>query len=440
MAKFLSLEEAARSLGIPVTQLNSLREAGDVHAYRDGASWKFKEQEVQRLADVLASASDEEAASLSGLDDEIGDVDLEPDSVLLSDSELEEAAGGSSTIIGKEEAPGSGVHLSSDDDLDLGDSEVALGGSDVRLADSSNIHGASTSADVNMDSGFDDLADLPSDLDSEPSELAGGSSAKRGSSIVGVGEIDDALELSPVDESVDVEKEARSSTPSSSDKTVDLAADAGDELVLGDSSGSSGSDVTLSSEDSGIQLSEPSDSGLLLDESLDLSGSSNESLELGEESSISLDEGVDDDEEATQLKADDDFLLTPLDDTGGDETEDSGSQVIALDSDSFDEQAETMLGDHVTADDAMLADELGDTGLGPVAGPSSASFIPQQAVVPEAPYSIWNVLSLGVCVLLLTMTGMMMYDLVRNMWSWQESYALNSSLMDALTEAVPIFK
>ena len=41
---------------------------------------------------------------------------------------------------------------------------------------------------------------------------------------------------------------------------------------------------------------------------------------------------------------------------------------------------------------------------------------------------------------MLTLTGMMLFDLVRNMWSWDKPYAYNSSLMDALMEALPFFK
>ena len=48
--RFLSLEEAAQQLGVAKEMLNQLREAGDARAFRDGASWKFKETEVERLA------------------------------------------------------------------------------------------------------------------------------------------------------------------------------------------------------------------------------------------------------------------------------------------------------------------------------------------------------------------------------------------------------
>ena len=49
---------------------------------------------------------------------------------------------------------------------------------------------------------------------------------------------------------------------------------------------------------------------------------------------------------------------------------------------------------------------------------------------PKASYSGWNVASLVMCALLLMFSGMFMYDLLRNMWSWNGPYSVNSSLMD----------
>ena len=34
---------------------------------------------------------------------------------------------------------------------------------------------------------------------------------------------------------------------------------------------------------------------------------------------------------------------------------------------------------------------------------------------------------------MLVMCGMMVFDLLRNIWSWDQVYTLNSSLMDVLT-------
>ena len=53
--------------------------------------------------------------------------------------------------------------------------------------------------------------------------------------------------------------------------------------------------------------------------------------------------------------------------------------------------------------------------------------------VVEVPFSTANIAGLTFCLLLLVMCGMMVFDLLRNMWSWGEVYTLNSSLMDVLT-------
>jgi hypothetical protein len=52
--------------------------------------------------------------------------------------------------------------------------------------------------------------------------------------------------------------------------------------------------------------------------------------------------------------------------------------------------------------------------------------------VPEAPYSIWNVLSMLVCIVILSVAGMLMYDLVRQVWSWDGVHPVNSGMMDAI--------
>jgi hypothetical protein len=202
-----------------------------------------------------------------------------------------------------------------------------------------------------------------------------------------------------------------------------------------------GSDVTQGAADSGINLTNPSESGLSLeDEPLELGGSAVESLELGEDDMVPLEEEAADPDAATQLKADDDFLLTPVEDLGGEES-DSGSQVIALDTEEFDESAEGLLAADVAAEplleeEAALAagaDAMGPGGAAALAG-AAPLIQPKQAV--EAPFSIWNVLSLMFIVLLLGFTGILMVDVMRNMWSWGGTYSGNSALMDSIIEMI----
>jgi hypothetical protein len=52
------------------------------------------------------------------------------------------------------------------------------------------------------------------------------------------------------------------------------------------------------------------------------------------------------------------------------------------------------------------------------------------SVFGEPPYSKWQITGLAVCAALLIFCGMMMYDNLRNMWSWDGAYTVNSSIMD----------
>ncbi|NIP84431.1 MAG: hypothetical protein GTO03_02280, partial [Planctomycetales bacterium] len=229
---------------------------------------------------------------------------------------------------------------------------------------------------------------------------------------------------------------------------LDLASseDDEDELVLGEGSGS---DITAGAGDSGISLADPTDSGLSLEEppaDLDLSGSQvDESLVLGEDDMITLGDDLAGASAPTALKTDDDFLLTPLE--GDDDLSESASQVIPLDEAgvAYDPSQATMLqpeGQTDLGEGLLLADAdltEGPTMIGGAAvaqpsfagGPQPAPIIMAPAI-PEAPYSIWNVLSLFCCIAMLCLTGMLMYDVVRQIWSWEEPYAVNSDLMQAI--------
>ena len=124
-----------------------------------------------------------------------------------------------------------------------------------------------------------------------------------------------------------------------------------DELVLGGSG--KGSDVTIGG-DSGISLVDPSDSGLSLETPLNLGAVAEESLELGEDDMLATSETADEGA-ATQLKTDDDFLLTPLEETTDAEESESGSQVIALDTEG--DEGATMVGAAAGVSMAAMLDE-----------------------------------------------------------------------------------
>ncbi len=418
--KLIDLDEAAKMLGVSPETLNEMRGRHEITAYRDGNNWKFKAEDIEKLAAEGAAGADHDAGEFAEVDDHI-------DSILLSEVELGDSGPStSSTVIGKTNAP-----ASPDSDIQLAKSTEkeppgSVLGSEARLAGGSNV----LQSGSGLSAKFDDLDALDLDLpSSQESGLGLGSSGLR---------LPSGSDLSLDDKDLSLGEEPTTAKPSSDSKkaggsAVDLSgADEDDDLVLG---GSSGSDVTRSAADSGISLMDPSDSGLSLDEApLELGGSAVESLELGEDDMLQLEEKGDS-ESATQLKADDDFLLTPLDEGGGEDS-DSGSQVIALDSEGdFDESAATMLGGKAGA--AMLEEDLGgDLGgglgaaLGPAAGLAAGTTLMPAARTPEGAYTVWNILLLTLCTLLLMVTGMMMYDLMRNMWSWDAPYAVNSAMMD----------
>ena len=223
---------------------------------------------------------------------------------------------------------------------------------------------------------------------------------------------------------------SRPSPPPAGDSAVDLSGKKldDDDLVLGGSG--TGSDISIGG-DSGISLVDPADSGLSLESPLNLS-CGEESLELGEDDLLGMASDVG---AGSGLKGEDDFQLTPMDDLSDGEDSESGSQVIALDTEGEGDEAATMVASSGTPVAAMLDEDLGRrsalaamplaaaTDLG-LASPEDAlamgGFGASAAALPEAPYTIWNIVSLVFVSMLLILVGMMMYELLRNMWGFDK--------------------
>jgi hypothetical protein len=286
------------------------------------------------------------------------------------------------------------------------------GGSDLLSSDEDEV-GAGSGA-------FDDLDEIELEIDGP----AGATSSVIADESGVISADDSGLSLSMED------------APGASSLDLDDDDDDDGALVLGEGSGS---DITLSSGDSGISLVDPADSGLALDsEPLDLGGSTVGSLSLDQqEETFELEQLSSPNMAGAGLKADDDFMLTPETDQTEEESEDSGSQVIALDSSDLDMAdsgapvAEEDLGE------AMLEEDLtAPPSSGAPAPEKLAAGAPAPAAATDGTYSVWNILSLTLCVLLLAVGGMMMVDLMRNMWSWNETYSVNSALMDGILGAL----
>jgi hypothetical protein len=516
--KFVKFEEALAKLDISSDRLNQLREDGALRAYRDGASWKFRADDIDRLAaeglpepappsDIglvdpselvdasdlgnLAESEDElgladENLSLSDLKIDTSDLGSElelsetagqedtvtagasdlaldihetpdepsdpSDSILLSEEALGESPITSpSTIIGRSKL------AKEDADLDLvTEDDLALGGSDVQLAPgasdvlSSGIAGSGVLDELKSGgtSAFEDLEELEIDLAAESGrilsdEVASATPMKpvsKGGALQGDSDLtlDDGA-LAGEDEGTDpVPEELEAGRPKAKaadgpTSDLELATDE-DDFVLAEAGGS---DITLDSGDSGINLISPSDSGLALDDiPLEMGGSAIlESLSLGGKSGNDLSLVGSDvnvgDEPLARLQTDDDFRLTPLGDK--DEEGDSSSQVIALDAGMDDLGAGDagILGDDAFAEaeeGVVLTDEYaespeGEFGVATYGGP---------AVRTEGEYSVMNIVGLASCFLLLMFAVVVMLDMVRNIWSWDANLALNDSLLDSL--------
>jgi hypothetical protein len=416
--KFVDLNEAAKMIGVSSDALVEMRSKGSIFGYRDGASWKFKVDEVERVirergvdardsdSGVIEANDDEFENLISGLSSKIladkAQEESESGSVLVSEQELGVSATGQSTIIGKGELE----RKASDSDLRLADdsSKDLLGGGSDKLIEappskldkggaSDVLHGS----DINLTSGSG-TGDMP------PVAKAGGSSLQ----------LEADLAISDEDET------------GSSDSVLD------EEIRPKAGSSGKGSDVTLGAGDSGINLS-PSDSGLSLEEEpLDLgaAGSGIESLELPEDEDLAVD-SVAAEEHPSGIKADNEFLLSAGETLDEDES-DSGSQVIALeDSASFDQEAATML----KADEGALGAEafqpLGAEGaLEGVPGAVGAGGAVYVQRPVEAEYSAANVISLGLVAGMLALSGMMMVDVMLNMWAYDEPNGVSTGLMD----------
>jgi hypothetical protein len=60
----------------------------------------------------------------------------------------------------------------------------------------------------------------------------------------------------------------------------------------------------------------------------------------------------------------------------------------------------------------------------------SAAAGPAASYAVDMPYTPLQITGLVACTLVLMLCGMMMYDMVRNIWSWDGTYSANSTLMD----------
>ena len=384
-------------------------------------------------ADAGAGTSSD-ILSLADDDDDILD---------LADSGLLAKDGSKSSLLdddGKEELSlaSSGLNLASEDDLELeskkelelgdvgsfalSDEESVLDGDDELSFGSSSLVLASDSAKSSgPGSTGDNLLDDEGKSSGSPStgKLLGG---------------DDSDDLMLANDDLDLEL----ADSGSFDSELSSSFEESGELVLEDESSD---DLILEANESGIALS-PNESGIMLgDEPLELGGSDIDDLELPEDDDIIMVDDEADPEMATMMQ-EDDFSLTPHE-LSMDDDDSSGSQVIALaDSEIYADDSEaTMLGGGSDFSDPAMLDDGGLTpDYDPATGLVAAGAVGAGAAYgvagakPEAPYSIWQIVSLGATVATLFLGCIIAYGMAQNLWM-PDDQVVNSGLMNMLLDA-----
>lgn len=545
MANYLSLEEAAKKLGIPTQSLIDLRSQGQVRGFRDGTSWKFPENEIDRLKEDLPNLSglgsglgsgigggtgsgssgggpilsDDSALSIGGMmddDDEAGS-SLELGTELPSyggDSDVNlvpgEASDGSDVLV-IPSASGSGILDL--DNLDIAGSAIShnsgeflldaeSGGTKSGVSGAQNAGGPAgkrTQQPVDEASEDSDEFNLGSVLDLEEDIVAGSDQDlnlrlddqdERASSLEMLGDLTPRGNKSaqtPSRVSGDVLSEldllggdsiGSGMLSGDSDNlnvgSISGLSDAGsgvddaladDDLMIADDDddliiSGEGNDISMAG-DSGIDLMSPSDSGLSLEsEPLDLASSSVSSLDLGAELHEGSGSGIgssgygsglipaDDSGADINFPGDEEFQLSP----SGiqlDKADESESQEIDVENSDafggdFDDPAfeeASAFGEVDAFDDGNAAvDDVGafdDQEADPMSEDAAASSGAAPMGAPtafEIPFTLLQTVGLVLILLVMSLGGMLMTDLIRNMWSYSEPAAPVSSLTDWLID------
>ena len=412
--KFLLLEEAARHLGVSPDEVHRLVEKKKLFPLRDGATLKFKIDELDRLA---AEGADPDEPVTDTLELDLDD-DVQPapagaavelaDSVAMpaSPAKTDGSAQADSLIIG-----GSG---SLADDLDgalsLGDA-IARGESIFANEQPGQDDLARTMLGTGEAVGGLDAMEL--DLDSivglsSPSVAAPAASAKPAQPAA-------PAKAGPADSgtlAIDLSGIGIGSQPSNA-----TGSHATGSLVLG--SGALGSGVGSGADAAAL-------SGSLINAGAALSGAldSGLSLEDGDAAVSGIDLGSLDDSQAAEdgatALAGDEFELGGLGD------DDDSASVVAVEPESGDSSFFNT-GDGESSDftgDIPMSADIG-TDLGGLDG------IAGSAVVPDTKFSVWQICGLVCCSLLLLTGGFVMFDLMRTIGS-PDDLSLSSPLLNPL--------
>lgn len=404
--KFLLLEEAAHHLGVSADEVHRLVEKKKLFPLRDGATLKFKIDELDRLAtegvDPDEPVTDTLELDLDDVKSGSGGVSIDvADSVALpaSQAQPEGSAQPDSLILG-----GSGSLAGDlDGNLGLGDA-IGQGASIFANDQPSQDDLARTMLGTGEAAGGLDAMEL--DLDSivglsSPSVAAPSAAAKSGQPAA-------SAESGPPDSgtfNVELSGVDIGSQPSNA-----TGSNATGSLVLGSGalgSGVEAAGISGSLINAGAALSGALDSGLSLeDDDAAVSG-----IDLG-----SLDESQVAEDGATAL-AGDEFEL------GGLTGDDDSASVVAVEPESGDSSFFATAG-------GESSEFTGDIPLGAEAATDMGYLTPGE-VVPDTKFSVWQICGLVCCALLLLTGGFVMFDLMRTIGS-PDDLSLSSPLLNPL--------
>jgi excisionase family DNA binding protein len=402
--KFLSLEEAAHRLGVTIDEINRLVDRKKLFPMRDGATVKFKLDDIERAASDLASDLGDESSS--GADDLALNLDLS-----------------SPSLVGGPGSPsGSGI---ADDDIMLGDA----------IDEGDSIFG------------IDDAAGTPSrTIIQEKGDHAKGDHAVGGEDLV-IGDAGSALASSDLE----LDSIIGASSPSLARGAVGPASGLGSDVAAGGGSGTlaidlsnlgSGSIAGLSGPAPGNALSGALDSGLSLEGSdlaasgLNLGGSGIElggsGVELGGSGVRLGDSGLD--LGGSPIGS---GIGSGVDDIGGA----FGGDAFELgDSTTDDESASVVISTEETGDSSFFGAVTDDSGS--VSLDDGSSLSPVGMALGEEgflegvagpPFSVLQIVGLVCCTLFLLTCSLVMIDLV---WSIRAPVGepISSPLLQALTD------
>lgn len=391
--KFLSIEEAARQLNVSVDEVHRLVDRKKLFPMRDGTTLKFKADEIERVAGDLADGgSDSDALAL--------DLDAPAAPAAPAADKADDLAVGGSFDDGDWVFAASDVHAGSQTIVRAGQVDAAAAAGEASgLSFASDVGGGPAS--VAKPTFEDDLV-----LDS----------IAAGSAIAGAAEIS-GLDLRP---------------PAAADAagmTLDLGnATGGSAAIAGLSGPAAGSAAAESA--AGVALSGPLDSGLSLEDAdINVSG-----IDLAAASGIASAIDAGGSLAAGSLAAGSiaggslagGSLAGDAFDLGDVGEEESASVVIATDETGDSSFFGAALDDSasVSLEESSVTDSMAGLSVG----------LPLEHVA-DTTFSVWQVLALACCALLMLTAGLVMFDLASTIRA-PGGTPLSAPLLNALSETL----